>query len=57
MLMNQTIKSGDGVEYSIHKTMCGDIGLLYKFIIQTLPHVIEYWLSFALCLAQAYNNK
>ena len=26
MLMNQTIKSGDGVEYSIHKTACGDIG-------------------------------
>ena len=46
MLMNQTIKSGDGVEYSMTKLcVCGGGGgwfwVLYNFISQTMSHVIE----------------
>ena len=57
MLMNQTIKSVNGVEYSIHKTVCGGCRVLYTFISQTMLRVIEYWLSSTSCLAQACNKN
>ena len=42
MLMNQIIKSRDGVEYSIHKTVRVRVQGLYKFISQTMPQVSEF---------------